>query len=193
MTTTDAVEARKRGDLQTLLALLTDTNPLTRSAAAQALGILGDPAAVEPLVRTLQASDDGLRVSTAKALAKIGEPAAIPALLETAKDDPASGVRVTAVDALATLGDPRGVEMLARLALDPSPLLATSERWFSPRPIFGSRRNEVRQTRRWALKRLVNLHAVGALPALETHPRPRSPLVRLRLRQTVRALHSQRP
>jgi HEAT repeat protein len=77
MAVADAVEACKRGDLQALVNLLADLDQLTRCAAAQQLGDLGDPAAVKPLVRTLQASDDGLRISAAKALAKIGEPAAI--------------------------------------------------------------------------------------------------------------------
>jgi HEAT repeat protein len=144
-------------------------------------------------MRALNANDDGLRISAANALATIGEPAAVPALLETASDDPASGVRATAIDALATLGSPRGVEMLASLAVDPLPLIATSDRWFSPSLTFGSQRNELRQTRRWALKRLQELHAVGALPALENAPRPRSPLLRLRLRRTVRALRSHTP
>jgi len=203
MSVTDAVEARKRGDLQALFDLLTDTDPLTRSAAAQGLGALGDPEAVTPLLRCLQASGDGLRVSAVKALAQIGEPSVIPTLLDVAENDEASGVRVTAVDALASLGDARGVEMLTRLALDPLPLIETSLRWFRietsvglyrpPLAILSSRRKEVHQTRRWALKRLRELHAVAALPALETSHQPASPLLRLRRRRTIRALRSQRP
>src|SRR5207237_215265 len=47
MTSADAVAARRRGDLPALLALLVDSDRLTRVAAAQQLGGLGDAAAIE--------------------------------------------------------------------------------------------------------------------------------------------------
>ena len=174
MSTTDSAEARRHDTVQALLALLADTDRMTRIGAAQDLGALGDPAAVTPLLHCLHASDDLLRTSAVNALAKIGDPSAVPALLDVAKDDEASGVRVTAVDALATLGDPRAIDLLGRLALDPRPLIATPVRWFTPSWVFRSRLKEVRQTRRWALKRLRKLHAIDALPILENGPRPRS-------------------
>jgi HEAT repeat protein len=198
VTSLDAVEARKRGDLQALLDLLADTDLMTRWAAAQQLGRLGNPAAVAPLVRALQANDDGLRVSAAKSLAMIGDHAALPALIEAATNDPASGVRVTAVDALAVLGDPRGVELLVSLALDPAPaIIATSTRYQRPAEggrlfarFISTRDNEIAQTRRWALKRLRELRATEALPRLEAAPRPRPVRTRLALWRTLRALRS---
>jgi HEAT repeat protein len=186
----DATAARDRGDVPGLIALLADTDPLTRSAAAQGLGALGDRAAVGPLIGCFNAHDDGLRVSAANALARIGDDAAVPALHEVAAGDEASGVRVTAIDALATLGDPRGVAMLADLAVNPPSVIAGSSRWFNPRPPGDSRRRELRQTRSWALKRLAQLEAVDALPRLESSPRPRSPLQRLRFCRTIKRLRS---
>jgi len=184
MTVMDAVEARKRGDLATLLDLLSDTDIRTRWAAAQQLGKLGDPGAIEPLVRRLQAADDGLRVSAIRALAAIGDASAAPALIETAGNDPASGVRLTAIEALALLGDPRGGEMLAMLAVDPESLLATSERKFA-----SFQQRDYRRERRWATKRLRELQPKGALPALE-RTRPRSQLQRIRLARIRRALRA---
>jgi hypothetical protein len=77
--------------------------------------------------------------------------------------------------------------MLAQLALDPRPLIAGSARQFKPLPL-GSRPSEIRNTRRWAAKRLRQLRAVDALRALERGPRARGLRHRISLRQTMRAL-----
>lgn len=198
MTVSDAVEARERGDLATLLDLLVDTDYQTRWAAAQQLGKLGNPAAVPALIRALGAADDGLRVSAIKSLAMIADPAALTALVEVAHSDPASGVRVTAADALAKLGDPRGIDMLLALALDPAPeMILTSDRNF--RAAEGGRffarfmsgtDAEIAHTRRWALKRLRELRATEALTRIDAAPRPRSLRTRLALSRTRRALRS---
>jgi HEAT repeats len=176
LTATDAVEARKRGDLAALLDLLAGTDQATRWAAAQQLGKLGDPAAVAPLIRRLDAADDGLRVSAIRALAAIGEASAVPSLVEAATGDPASGVRVTAIEALALMGDPRGGEMLAMLAIDPSSVLGTSQRRFEDFP--GDAYDHIR---RWAMKRLRELRPIGAIEVLAA-ARPRSLHHDLRLR-----------
>jgi hypothetical protein len=196
MTVSDAGDARERGDLATLLDLLADTDQLTRCGAAQQLGKLGDPAAVPDLIRALGAADDGLRVSAIKSLAMIADPAALTPLVEVARSDAASGVRVTAADALATLGDLRGIDMLIALALDPEPeMIVTSDRNF--RLAEGSRffahfmsgtEAEIAHTRRWALKRLRELHAADAVTRLNAAPRPRSLRTRFALSRTLRAL-----
>jgi hypothetical protein len=194
-----AREAREQGDLRTLLDLLVDTDWRTRWAAAQELGRLGDPAAVDPLVRALdRKGDDGLRVSAIKSLAMIDHAAVVPALVEAARHDPASGVRITAVDALAMLGDPRGIDMLVDLVLEPAPtILVTSERRIRPAEggrffahVVAGRDEEIAFTRRWALKRLRELRATEALPRLEAAPRPRSFRVRLAFSRTLRTLRS---
>jgi HEAT repeat protein len=182
MTAKAAIDARESGDLAALLDLLSSTDRVTRWAAAQQLGKLGDPAAVDALMLKLQARDDGLRVSTIRALVAIGDPSAVEALIDVVESDPASGVRVTAIEALALLGDPRGGEMLALLAVDPSSLLSTSQRRFD-----NFKQNGYASERRWATKRLRQLRPPAALPVLEA-AHPSSPLQRLRLRQTRRAL-----
>jgi HEAT repeat protein len=177
--------------VEALTELLTASRPLTRVSAASRLGDLREPAAVGPLLRCLQASDDLVRNAALKALGKIGDHSAVPAMMEVATTDEASGVRTMAIDALATLGEPRGIEMLAELAVDPSPLLATATRTF--RSPTTSRRHpniRARRIRAWALKRLRDLHAVEAVGRLEASPPPRSPLLRLRYSRTLRTLRA---
>ena len=186
-----ARQARKRGDTGYLIGMLTDTEWLARASAAQELGKLGDSAGVEPLLRLLRADDDLLRTSVVKALAKIGDRSAVPALLDVATTDASSSVRHTAIDALASLGDPRGIEMLAQLAVDPSRLDEGADRTFKLSVTDNSQVPiDNRRLRVWALKRLRELHAVEAAPLLESSRPPRSLLLRLQFRRTLRALRS---
>ena len=186
-----AREARKRGDTSYLIGMLTDTEWLARASAAQELGKLGDSAGVAPLVCCLRADDDLLRTSVVKALAKIGDRSAVPALFDVATTDPASSVRHAAIDALASIGDPRGIEMLAQLAVDPSRLDEGADRTFKVSVTDSSHVTiSSRRLRSWAFKRLRELHAVEAAPLLERSRPPRSLLLRLQLRRTLRALRS---
>ena len=110
-----------------------------RAAAADALGHLGDPRAVEPLVATLGDDDMHVREAAAGALGHLGDPRAVdslaailcdtdvldaafsalvtigapcvPALVATLKDDKFS-VRTDAAKALGQIGDARAVEPL---------------------------------------------------------------------------------
>lgn len=187
----DVRRAEIGSDVRALTELLTATTPMTRVSAASALGDLGDPAAVDALIRCLRANDDLLRNAAIIALRNIGDKSVLPALMEVATADEASGVRTTAIDALATLGDPRGVQMLAQLAVDPSQLVGSASRTFSPwvnsryRPSIRARR-----IRAWALKRLRELHVVEAVPHLEASRPPLSPLLRLRYMWTLRVLRN---
>lgn len=177
--------------MEALTDLLLAPRPMTRVSAAFALGDLGDPAAVGPLLRCLRANDDLLRNASVKALATIGDRSAVSPLIEVATADEASGVRITAIDALASLGEPRGIQMLVELALDPSPLLSGVSRTFKSH--VSSRyqpRLAARRIRAWALKRLRELHAVEALGRLEASRPPRSPLLRLRFIRTLRVLRT---
>lgn len=182
-------EAERDGDVRALVGLLSATTPLTRIGAAHALGRLGDPAAVEPLIKCLRAHDDPLRVSVLKALARIDDHSSIPAVMAVALADDASGVRATAIDTLATLRDPEGVQMLAQLAVDPTPLLGSAERTFSLW-VGGRWRPKIRprNTQKWALKRLRQLRAVEAIPRLQAARPPRDPFLRLHFRRTLHAL-----
>jgi HEAT repeat protein len=57
-----------------------------RSAAAEALAKLGDPRAVEPLIRALGDIDSDVRGSAARALAKLGDPRAVEPLVRALGD-----------------------------------------------------------------------------------------------------------
>jgi len=181
-------EAERDRDVEALVTLLNATTPMTRIGAAQALGRLEDPMAVEPLLRCLHAHDDGLRVSALKALSRIADRSAIPGILAVAMNDDAAGVRATAIDALATVGDPEGAQMLAQLAIDPMRLLGSASRNIRLRGSGWQPKVSTRQTQKWALKRLRQLHAVDAIPRLEGSRPPRDPFLRFRLRRTLRAL-----
>jgi hypothetical protein len=180
--------AAERGDVPWLIDALADAR--LRGAAAHQLGELGAADAVPALVRNLRVRNDPDRNMTVKALGRIRDPSAIPALLEVAHEDEAAAVRVTAVDALAVLGDREGRELLTQLAIDPSPALAGSERYFDmPLARFLDRRS-VPWTRRWAATRLRQLRAVESLPALEAALPSVGRRHRLRLRRTIRALRA---
>ena len=62
------------------IALLSDDDESSRWKAAEILGRIGDPAAVEDLIDTLWDDDERVRVKAAWALGQIGDPQAIPSL-----------------------------------------------------------------------------------------------------------------
>jgi hypothetical protein len=169
--TVAAREARKRGDVDFLLELLTDTDWLARSAAAQNLGKLRDPRAVPALARCLQAADDGLRISALKALAKIGDPSVLPNVFETATGDESFGVRATAAETLGRLGDRRAISVLTRLLTDPSQQC--------PQSYFN-----------WGTRLLVDLDGVEAIGDLERAASSAGLRRRLRIKRTIRALRN---
>jgi len=57
-----------------------------RTAAAGALGQIGDPRAVEPLIAALKDEGESVRSSAARALGKIGDPRAVESLIAALKD-----------------------------------------------------------------------------------------------------------
>ncbi len=87
-----------------------------RQNAAAMLGDLGDPRAVEPLIKALGDYNNGVREAATEALPKFGEHAVRPlieALWDANKD-----VRRAATEALVRLGDPRATEPLIKLLGD---------------------------------------------------------------------------
>jgi hypothetical protein len=96
-------EARDRGDVDRLVEALADLE--VRPFAAQRLGELGDPSAVAPLLRLLDAHDWATRGTAAEALGRIGDPRATERLVEIARGDPDPFPRSRAVVALGLLGD----------------------------------------------------------------------------------------
>jgi HEAT repeat protein len=181
-----ARDAARRGDIDYLIDGLED--PEMRRSAARHLGKLRVREAVPGLIRNLRASDDGSRMAAIKALGKIGDPAAVPALLEIAREDEAAGVRTQAIDSLARLGEPEGVEMFAQLAVDPSPLLATCARNSHVRGLRELQPKHLRMMRKWAVRRVRELHAIDAAPALTAALGTVDWRHRMRLRRTIKSL-----
>jgi HEAT repeat protein len=59
------------------IQLLTDDNEGTRWKAAESLGRMRDPAAIDPLIDTLWDDDSRVRLKAAWALGRIGDPRAL--------------------------------------------------------------------------------------------------------------------
>ena len=181
-----ARDAARRGDIDYLIAGLAD--PEMRVAAARQLGKLGAQEAVPVLTQNLRARSDSCRMSAVRALGKIGDPSAIPALLQVAREDEAMGVRTQAIDSLARLGAPEGVNLFTQLAVNPAPLLATCLRESDLHEQLHPK--HLQWMRKWAAKRLRELHATDSVPALEAALGAVDWRHRMRLRRTIRALQN---
>ena len=161
--------ARRRGDVDALLDLLVGTDRNERISAAYNLGEMKAAEAVGPLVRCLHAHDWVVRSSAVTALAEIGDRRAIPAIFEVGAEDESIDVRVAAMTALSSLGDQRVADLiLAALVSDDIP----HRRWFY----------------RWAIRKLIELDATGAVGELEKAKRHAGPVERWRLRRAIRLL-----
>ena len=95
----------------------------TRRAAIAALGRIGDPASVPPLIALLQ--DPELSAEAAGALARIGDPRAYDPLLALLAHDRAA-IRQAAVAALNSLGHPRMAKDIRRLLAHANPQIRES-------------------------------------------------------------------
>lgn len=84
-----------------------------------ALGSLGDPQAVTPLIAALGDEDAWVRKEIARALGTLGDARAVDSLL-AALGDEAWPARSGAVMALSTLSDARAIQPLRILLTDPN-------------------------------------------------------------------------
>lgn len=97
-------------DVQEHMAALMDDDWGIREEAAVALGELGDPRAVPPLVAALKDPDRAVRAAAIRALEAIGTPS-VPTLGQCLRD-PDLSVQEAAAAVLSTIGDERIVEHL---------------------------------------------------------------------------------
>jgi HEAT repeat protein len=113
----DVKKLKQNQNVKGLIAALKSKDPTVQYDAAEALGELRDPRAVEYLTAALKNDElSGVRWKAAEALAKIGAPA-VNALIGalTHEDD---DVRWKAAIALGETGDSRAVEPLIALLCD---------------------------------------------------------------------------
>jgi hypothetical protein len=90
-----------------------------RGSAARALGSIGTPEVVTPLLELLKDDSFWVRGSAARALGSIGTPEVVTPLLELLKDD-SDSVRRYAAEALGSIGTPEVVTPLLELLKDDS-------------------------------------------------------------------------
>ena len=92
--------------VRTLINIVTDWNEdlLVRGRAAQMLGIMGDPRAVDPLIRALNVPGYQAQLNAVEALGKLGNTRAVPFLLDIANDPTRDRVRAAARASLRLLG-----------------------------------------------------------------------------------------
>jgi HEAT repeat protein len=101
-------ESRSVGELE---GYLTDSDPNVCDNAAEALGRIRDPGAVEPITRLLSSQNPQVRQTAANALGAIGAVSGIDALAGCLHDsDPQ--VRQSAAQALGQMTDPRAIRPL---------------------------------------------------------------------------------
>ena len=103
--------------LQILIMTLGDESPVVRRTTVEALGLIGDKAAVDPLIHYLKDENSAVRWIAAKALGEIGDKAAVDPLIHALKDEN-SIVRWTATKALGKIGDKAAVDPLIHALKD---------------------------------------------------------------------------
>jgi HEAT repeat protein len=108
-------------DIAPLIALLHDPDAGVRYWVASALGTIGSPEAVDPLIRTLKEdSDYEVRDGAVQALGKIGDQRAIPHLIDVLMDKRGqdSLPRSAAAKALGELGGSQVFDLLINIVND---------------------------------------------------------------------------
>ena len=160
-----------------LTAALGDGDPLVRLAAAEGLGGLEDPRAVEALSRALR-SDESVEVRrmAAWALGEIEDAAGVPALSDALRSDRDDEVRRMAAWALGEIESATAVEALGAALKDQNPEVRKTAVWAlgeieSPNgvphllPFLKDESAEIRSQAAWALGEIESPRAVAALSA----------------------------
>jgi HEAT repeat protein len=108
------LQALGRHVVPLLAQALQDEAWSVRKAACWALGAIGDPQAILPLLQALKDEDWEVRKAACWALGAIGDPQAIPPLLQALQDEDCY-VREAACEALGAIGDPQAPPLLQAL------------------------------------------------------------------------------
>ena len=165
-----ARDAAGRGDVDSLIGLVSSGDPQARISAAGQLRKLRDPRAVPALVRCLQSPEPTGKVAVLKALRDIGGSQSADAVFDLAGNasEPFQ-VRATAAQTLLSFGDRRGVTTLAAL--------------------FGETTAKHHSSfRKWGLRLLVESNGTEALPALRAARSEVGVMERRRLDRAIQTL-----
>jgi len=100
-------------------------DPVTRSAAAMALGFVGADQSVDALLRALQSDVPTIAMEAAASLGRIGKPEAVEPLCEALKHAD-SNVRANAATALGTLGGDEALRCLKSAEQDNDPFVQSA-------------------------------------------------------------------
>jgi HEAT repeat protein/beta-lactamase regulating signal transducer with metallopeptidase domain len=157
---------------------LSDRDPLVRLAAAEGLGGIEDPRAIEALSRALRTDESvEVRRMAAWALGEIEDAAAVPALSDALRSDRDDEVRRMAAWALGEIESATAVEALGAALKDSSPEVRKTAVWAlgeieSPNgvphllPFLKDESAEIRSQAAWALGEIESPRAVAALAAV---------------------------
>jgi HEAT repeat protein len=104
---------------------LKDTDPVLRAGASRVLGLLADPAAIQPLAQVAKDPDQDVRRAAVSALGSIKNPGVVPPLIAALKD-PYWFVRSEAATALGQKGDGSSVRPLLDAVNDSDISVATA-------------------------------------------------------------------
>ena len=129
------------------VSFLKDGILLERTRSAEALGEIGDPAGVEPLIDALSDKSTDVQYVAAKSLGMLADARAVEPLIGKLKSEE-KWIRHGAAHSLGLIGDKRAVDPLIAILADP--------------------RHDVRAQAAWALGRLGDARAIEPLkPFLE--------------------------
>ena len=159
--------------LAALIAALKDSDAGVRRAAAQSLGNIESPRAVDALVAVLRDSDVEVRRAAAWALGEIEDPRAVDGLVAALRDSDTE-MRKSAAWALGNIEDPRAADGLAGALRDESPEVRKTAAWAlgeleltaAPPALIEAMRDadpEVRKTAVWSVGQMGDARAVPAL------------------------------
>lgn len=112
----------ERSAVPDLIAVLADNEPApqVRASVFRALGRIGDPAAVGPLLKALRTEQrPELRAAAALGLGDMADPGSLDTLLEVLSRESDFGVRVSTITALGGFGVDKAVTALAAYTGDP--------------------------------------------------------------------------
>jgi HEAT repeat protein len=137
-------------ELPMYVSFLRDGILLERTRSAEALGEIGDPAAVQPLIDALSDKSTDVQYVAAKSLGMLADVRAVEPLIGKLKSEE-KWVRRGAAHSLGLIGDKRAVDPLIALLADPH--------------------HDVRAQAAWALGRLGEGRAIEPLKPLLQDPR----------------------